>query len=152
MYKSLLVSLVALLTVGCKDKDPQVDSGGVAPIAVDEDGDGYTEEEFYAAYETMTDKLRPWTIDFHVEQNDVTVHGAGSHDKTGKQCRADDPNGKLDIAKTAGYWLKDAPSRGIQHICWDGCMFPNEVLENPETWNVILQAMIDVRDASGWQA
>jgi len=31
-------------------------------------------------------------------------------------------------------------------------MFSNEVLENPETWNVILQAMIDVRDASGWQS
>jgi hypothetical protein len=35
----------------------------------------------------MTDALRPWTIDFHVAQNDGTVHGAGSHDKTGKHCR-----------------------------------------------------------------
>ncbi|MEE2843256.1 MAG: TIM barrel protein, partial [Planctomycetota bacterium] len=26
--------------------------------------EGYSEEEFYAAYETLTDKLRPWTIDF----------------------------------------------------------------------------------------
>ena len=32
--------------------------------------DGYSDEEFYAAYEKMTDKLRPWTIDFHVAQND----------------------------------------------------------------------------------
>ena len=111
--------------------------------------DGYSEEEFYAAYEQMTEKLRPWTIDFHVAQNDGTVHGAGSHDKTGKHCQADDPNGKLDITRTAGYWLKDASSRGIQHICWDGCMFPNEVLENPETWNQILKAMVDVRDAHG---
>ena len=112
--------------------------------------EGYTDEEFYAAYEIMTDKLRPWTIDFHVAQNDGTVHGAGSHDKTGKHCRADDPNGKLDITRTAGYWLKDATSRGIQHICWDGCMFSNAVLENPETWNVILKSMVDVRDAHGW--
>ena len=112
--------------------------------------EGYTEEEFYAAYEIMTDKLRPWTIDFHVAQNDGTVHGAGSHDKTGKHCRADDPNGKLDITRTAGYWLKDATARGIQHICWDGCMFSNAVLENPETWNVILKSMVDVRDAHGW--
>ena len=111
--------------------------------------DGYTEDEFYAAYEQMTDKLRPWTIDFHVAQNDGTVHGAGDHDKTGKHCPADDPNGKLDITRCAGYWLKDAPARGIKHICWDGCMFPNATLESGETWNTILDAMIKVRDAHG---
>src|SRR5690606_22856445 len=113
--------------------------------------EGASEEEFYAAYEKMVDKLRPWTIDFHVAQNDGQVHGAGSHDKTGKHCPADDPNGKLDITKAAGYWLQDAQSRGIQHICWDGCMFPNATLEKPETWNNILDAMIKVRDAHGWQ-
>ncbi|RMF37128.1 MAG: sugar phosphate isomerase/epimerase [Planctomycetota bacterium] len=112
--------------------------------------EGYSEDEFWAAYEEMTDKLRPWTIDFHVAQNDGQVHGAGDHDKTGKHCPADDPNGKLDIVKCSGYWLKDAPARGIQHICWDGCMFPNAVLENPETWNTILKKMIEVRDAHGW--
>ncbi|MFT5091221.1 MAG: sugar phosphate isomerase/epimerase family protein [Planctomycetales bacterium] len=111
--------------------------------------EGYSEDEFYAAYEQMTDKLRPWTIDFHVAQNDGEVHGAGSHDKTGKHCRADDPNGKLDITKCSSYWLKDYEQRGIQHICWDGCMFPNETLENGETWNTILDAMIKVRDAQG---
>ena len=31
----------------------------------------------------MTDALRPWTIDFHVAQNDGTVKGVGYHDKTG---------------------------------------------------------------------
>ena len=112
--------------------------------------DGYTEAEFYAAYEKMTDKLRPWTIDFHVAQNDGQVHGAGAHDKTGKHCRADDPNGKLDIVRCAGYWLKDAPARGIEHICWDGCMFPNATLEKTETWNTILSTMIKVREAHGW--
>ena len=111
--------------------------------------DGYSDDEFYAAYEQMVDKLRPWTIDFHVAQNDGEVHGAGSHDKTGKHCRADDPNGKLDITKCAGYWLKDYADRGIEHICWDGCMFPNAVLEDPTTWNTILDAMIKVRDAHG---
>ena len=109
--------------------------------------DGYSDDEFYAAYQTMTDKLRPWTIDFHVAQNDGEVHGAGSHDKTGKHCPADDPNGKLDIVKCSGYWLKDAEARGINHICWDGCMFPNAMLENPNTWNTILDTMIKVRDA-----
>jgi hypothetical protein len=85
-----------------------------------------------------------------VAQNDGTVHGAGSHDKTGKHCPADDVNGKLDIVKCAGYWLKDAPSRGIKHICWDGCMFPNAMLETVGTWNTILDKMIQVRDAHGW--
>jgi hypothetical protein len=106
--------------------------------------EGYTEEEFYSAYEQMTDKLRPWTIDFHVAQNDGEVHGAGDHDKTGKHCPADDPNGKLDITRCSQYWLKDFQDRGIKHICWDGCMFPNSTLENPSTWNAILKAMIGV--------
>ena len=111
--------------------------------------EGYTDAAFWSAYEKMTDQLRPWTIDFHVAQNDGHVHGAGSHDKTGKHCPADDPNGKLDIVKCAGYWLKDAAERGIKHICWDGCMFPNATLENPKTWNTILDTMIKVRNAQG---
>ena len=111
---------------------------------------GYSDAEFWVAYEKMTDQLRPWTIDFHVAQNDGEVHGAGDHDKTGKHCPADDPNGKLDIVKCASYWLKDAEARGIKHICWDGCMFPNAKLEAPQTWNAILEKMIEVRAASGW--
>jgi hypothetical protein len=112
--------------------------------------EGYSQAEFDAAYAKMTDALRPWTIDFHVAQNDGTVHGTGSHDKTGRHCPADDTNGKLDITKASGYWLKDAPARGIQHICWDGCMFPNAKLEQQETWNTILAAMVKVRAAHGW--
>ncbi|WP_437190973.1 sugar phosphate isomerase/epimerase family protein [Planctomicrobium sp. SH527] len=111
---------------------------------------GYADEEFWPAYKKMTDALRPWTIDFHVAQNDGTVHGTGSHDKTGKHCPADDPNGKLDIVKCAGYWLEGAQERGIQHICWDGCMFPNAMLETQQTWNTILDTMIKVRNAHGW--
>ena len=111
----------------------------------------HSEAEFWVAYEKVTDALRPWTIDFHVAQNDGEVHGAGDHDKTGKHCPADDPNGKLDISKCSGYWLKDADDRGIKHTCWDGCMFPNASLENPDTWNAILKAMMDVRDAHGWE-
>ena len=55
-----------------------------------------------AALKTMTDALRPWTIDFHVAQNDATVKGSGSHDKTGRHCLPNDPNGKLDIVRHAG--------------------------------------------------
>lgn len=112
---------------------------------------GYSDAEFWAAYKKMTDALRPWTIDFHVAQNDGTVHGTGNHDKTGRHCPADDPNGKLDIVKCAGYWLQGAAERGIQHLCWDGCMFPNAVLETPATWNTILSTMLKVRDAHGWK-
>ena len=112
--------------------------------------EGYSKSEFEEAYKTMTDALRPWTIDFHVAQNDGTVHGSGTHDKTGRHCLADDPKGKLDIVATAAYWLKGAADRGIRHICWDGCMFPNAILEDSKTWNTILKTMLKVRDASGW--
>jgi len=106
-----------------------------------------------AALRQLTAALRPWTIDFHVAQNDATVHGSGTHDKTGHHCLPNDPQGKLSIAHHAGFWLRDAagqPTRKIRHICWDGCMFPNATMMKPETWNDILSSMIAVRDAHGW--
>jgi sugar phosphate isomerase/epimerase len=106
------------------------------------------------AIKTLTAALRPWTIDFHVAQNDATVHGSGTHDKTGHHCLPNDPNGKLTIAHHAGYWLHGDDGRltkAIHHICWDGCMFPNAVMMKQETWNDILRAMIAVRDAHGWR-
>jgi len=108
---------------------------------------------FKAAYAQLTDALRPWTIDFHVAQNDATVHGSGSHDKTGRHCLPTDAGGKLDICEAAGYWLREQgqPTRKIRHICWDGCMFSNAVMKQPETWNSILAAMLAVRDAHGWR-
>lgn len=102
----------------------------------------------------LTASLRPWTIDFHVAQNDATVKGSGSHDKTGRHCLPNDPNGKLDIARHAGYWLRDEQgqiTKRFRHICWDGCMFPNDTMMQPETWNNILRAMLAVRDAHGWK-
>jgi sugar phosphate isomerase/epimerase len=102
---------------------------------------------------TLTAALRPWTIDMHVAQNDATVKGSGSHDKTGRHCLPDDPNGKLNITRDAGHWLRDEagqPTRRIRHLCWDGCMFSNAVMHQPATWNHILAAMIAVRDAHGW--
>jgi len=107
------------------------------------------------ALKTLTAALRPWTIDFHVAQNDATVKGGGSHDKTGRHCLADDPNGKLNIPHHAGFWLRDDKgnlTKSIQHICWDGCMFPNDVLHKQDTWNNILSAMNQVRRQHGWEA
>lgn len=101
----------------------------------------------------VTDALRPWTIDFHVAQNDGTAHGTGSHDKTGRHCLATDPNGKLDVANDAGYWLRNESgelTKAFKHICWDGCMFDNSVLTKQQTWNDILATLIKVRELHGW--
>jgi len=105
------------------------------------------------ALKTMTHALRPWTTDFHVAQNDATVKGSGSHDKTGRHCLPKDPNGKLDIVRHAGAWLRDDSgkvTRALDHICWDGCMFPNATMMQASTWQDVLGAMVAVRDAHGW--
>jgi hypothetical protein len=105
------------------------------------------------AYRKMAGALRPWTIDFHVAQNDGTVKGSGSHDKTGRHCQPLDPNGKLDIVRDAGAWMRGddgQPTRAFAHICWDGCMFPNSVMLDPRTWNDVLRVMIAVRNSHGW--
>jgi len=118
-----------------------------------QDYDWTDQEVLYGALQQMTHALRPWTIDFHVAQNDATVKGAGSHDKTGRHCLPSDPNGKLDVPRAAGMWLRDDNgnlTRAIQHICWDGCMFSNETMMKPETWRGILATMIAVRNAHGW--
>ena len=108
--------------------------------------------EIFAALKKITNALRPWTFDFHVAQNDGTVKGQGSHDKTGRHCAADDPNGLMNIVEVAGLWMRDEkgePTRKFEHICWDGCMFTNEVMTDPQTWNKILATMIEVRNAHG---
>ena len=91
-----------------------------------------------AAAHSLTQALRRWTIDFHVAQNDATVKGSGTHDKTGHHCLPNDPNGKLNIAHHAGYWLHGDDGRltkAFDHICWDGCMFPNAVMMKLEDLN-----------------
>lgn len=105
------------------------------------------------ALAVITKALRPWTIDFHVAQNDATVKGSGMHDKTGRHCLVNDPNAKLNIPHHAGYWLRDEAgelSKSVNHICWDGCSFPNEIMLRPQTWNDILAMMIATREAHGW--
>ena len=119
-----------------------------------EDFDWSDSDALDAAYKTVADALRPWTLDFHVAQNDGTVFGSGTHAATGRHCQVTDPNGRLDVVKHAGYWLRDENgelTKVARHICWDGCMFPNAVMEQQDTWNAILGAMIKVRDAHGWR-
>jgi hypothetical protein len=82
------------------------------------------------------------------------VKGQGTHDKTGRHCLPKDANGKLDIAWAAGQWLRDDAgnlTKSIRHLCWDGCMFPNDVMAESDTWNSILAAMLAVRTAHGWR-
>ncbi len=118
-----------------------------------DDFDWSQSETLAQAYAQMAAALRPWTLDFHVAQNDGTVKGAGSHDKTGRHCQPCDPNGKLDIIRDAGAWMRGAdgqPTRAFQHVCWDGCMFPNSVMLDPKTWQDVLRVMMAVRCAHGW--
>jgi sugar phosphate isomerase/epimerase len=132
-----------LFTMGCNAPEDRI---------LPEGYDWSDRETLDRAIKTMTAALRPWTIDFHVAQNDATVKGSGSHDKTGRHCLPDDPNGKMDIVRVAGAWLRDDsgnPTRAFEHICWDGCMFPNATMMNPKTWNDVLAAMIAVRNAHG---
>ncbi len=108
---------------------------------------------FEDAIRTMARTLRPWIKDFHVAQNDATVKGQGSHDKTGRHCLPNDPNGKIDVVKVAGIWLRDDNgqlTKATQHICWDGCMFANETMTASSTWNDVLSTMLAVRNAHGW--
>ena len=73
------------------------------------------------------------------------------------EARAKDPAGSQKLlAKT----LKEAANIAADHgeklalegeICWDGCMFPNAVMEKSDTWNNILSAMINIGDAHGWR-
>lgn len=116
-------------------------------------GFNWEPEALDGALRQLTAALRPWTIDFHVAQNDATVHGSGTHDQTGRHCLVNDPHGKLDPVRHSAFWLRDGSgqlTRAFRHLCWDGCMFPNAVMMKPETWNNILAAMVAVRNAHGW--
>jgi sugar phosphate isomerase/epimerase len=132
-----------LFTIGCNAPEDRI-----LPEGYDWSDQGVLDR----AIGKMTSALRPWTIDFHVAQNDATVKGSGSHDKTGRHCLPNDPNGKMDIVRVAGAWMRDdagTPTRAFEHICWDGCMFPNATMMNPQTWRDVLATMIAVRNAHG---
>ena len=132
-----------LFTIGCNAPEDRI---------LPEGYDWSDPDTLDRAIRTMTSALRPWTIDFHVAQNDATVKGSGSHDKTGRHCLPNDPNGKMDIVRVAGAWMRDEagkPTRAFEHICWDGCMFSNATMMNPQTWREVLATMVAVRNAHG---
>ena len=93
----------------------------------------------------LTAALRPWTIDFHVAQNDALGLRLGhprphrpalSGERPGRQ--AGYPAPRRFLASRRQWKL----TKRIRHVCWDGCMFPNAVMMKPKTWNDILAAMI----------
>ena len=61
------------------------------PAAARRTTTGRTGQQLDAAYKKVADALRPWTLDFHVAQNDGTVFGSGDHEKTGRHCQVDGP-------------------------------------------------------------
>jgi sugar phosphate isomerase/epimerase len=103
---------------------------------------------------------RPQTIGFQADMAHTLLYALGYnapesrlHDKTGHHCLPDDPNGKLNIVEAAGLWMRDEQGKllkAFRHVCWDGCMFPNSVMQKQETWNKILSTMVAVREAHGW--
>jgi len=59
------------------------------------------------------------------------------------------------VVRHAAFWMRDErgePTRAFEHVCWDGCMFPNATMLQPATWNDVLRLLIDVRNAHGWDA
>src|SRR5437868_6026212 len=91
-----------------------------------------------SALAALTAALRPWTLDFHVAQNDATVKGSGTHDKTGHHCLPADPNGKVKIAHHPGFWVRNEDrnlTKAIRHIWLDRAMFLMQLMKQPGIWN-----------------
>jgi sugar phosphate isomerase/epimerase len=109
----------------------------------------FTTEEFSLAYHRLVTALGPWTVDLHIAQTDGTLYGSGEHAQTGRHCLPDDPAACLDPVACVRQWLAAAKARSgppLTHVCWDGCMFPNAVLEDQRTWTAILRQMLAIRD------
>ena len=109
----------------------------------------YSAEEFTRAYARLVTALGPWTVDLHIAQTDGTLFGSGDHDQTGRHCLPADPAACLDAVACAHRWLAARATSNrppLTHVCWDGCMFPNAVLEDAQTWTAILRLMLTIRD------
>ena len=91
--------------------------------------------KFHAALKKLTDGAA--AVDHRFPRRAERRHREGLAARTTRPAATawpTDPNGKLDIVRDAGYWLRDddgKPTKAFQHICWDGCMFPNEVMMKP---------------------
>ena len=112
---------------------------------------GYSDAEFGAGLQE--DDRRPAPLDDRFPRRPERRHASTAPAATTKPAataRPTTPTASSTSSNAPATGSKTPASRGIQHICWDGCMFPNAMLENQQTWNTILGAMIKVRDAHGW--
>ena len=73
-----------------------------------------TQTAFDAAYKTLTDALRPWTIDFHVAQNDATVTAPARTTRPAATAWPPIPTASSTSSSHAGYWLRDAERQADQ--------------------------------------
>lgn len=108
------------------------------------------------AFRHIGNELSPYMFSLHGAQTDGGLYTADaeSHAPTGHHVPVDDPNGVLDItACTRELLYEDGEPRaglsktGPKHICWDGCMFPNDKLLDQETWNKVLTQLTATADA-----
>jgi hypothetical protein len=99
----------------------------------------------------MADALRPWTIDFHVAQNDGTVKGRVRTTRpAATACRR--PQRQARHRARRRRWMRDddgTPASLRAHLL-GRLHVPQRVMMNPQTWNDVLRTMIAVRDAHGW--
>ncbi len=67
---------------------------------------------------------------------------------------ANDPNGKLNVPRDAGYWLRDDTGKVLKSSNTSAgtaaCSRMN-VMMRQQTWNDILAAMLQVRENHGWK-
>ncbi|MFN8391802.1 MAG: hypothetical protein U0136_16050 [Bdellovibrionota bacterium] len=107
-------------------------------------------ETLESAWGDLAEALATYLVDFHAAQNNGTVHGSGSHAATMKHCLPFAADGVIDHKAVAPLWLidEDGEARtGITGLTWDGCMFSNDDLENPGTWNDVLRYLVEIEDS-----
>ncbi len=109
-----------------------------------------TQADFDSAFQTVGEAWKPWTFDFHVSQNGLGTRGGGGHDVTGEHCTAKDRKGKIKFVQHSKLFIEGLRANGGLHMNWDGCLFPNEVILAEKTWEDILEVMLDIQDAHGW--
>lgn len=141
----LLTELLGICQTTDADDGGYCASTANLPKGFDFRDNGTLEGAWQWAQEQIGDKVFDW----HCTQNDGTVHGQGQHDKTGRHCRPDDPNGRIDPAFVEPLFLLGTKKEGVrvQSRTWDGCMMPNGVLEAQDYYDNVLTYMARGRTA-----
>ena len=116
------------------------------------DFDWKQREVLDAALKKLTDALRPRTIDFHVAQNDARAWALMT--RPAVTVSSTIPTASSTSCASPGIGCATpAPSRPARFVTSAGTAAcpPNSVMRQPQTWNDVLKAMVEVRDAHGWR-